>query len=121
LIKTRIDLDQHVALMDGLAFREICRLQLAIDLAVDRRRIRRLHDAETSEINRHVACGGNIHRHRNRGRLRMCGLRRFYSRVPPQQDTGGDQQGDGGTCDDRVPPATKRTAGMVCHRNRSGC
>ena len=69
LEQARIDLGEHVALLDVLPFGEQHLLQLAVDLRMDADGKRRLHRAEPGQINRHVlpADDGDAHRHAGTG------------------------------------------------------
>ena len=77
LEQARVDLGQHVALLDVLAFGEQHLLQLAVDLRMDADGERRLHGAEPGQIDRHVlpADDGDAHRHA-RSCGSTCGVRR---------------------------------------------
>ena len=69
LEQARIDLGQHVALLDVLALGEQHLLQLAVDLRVDADGERGLHRAEPGQVDRHVlpADDGDAHRHAGAG------------------------------------------------------
>ena len=70
LEQARVDLRQHVALLDVLAFGEQHLLQLAVDLRMNADGERRLHGTEPGQVDRHVlpADDGDAHRH-----ARSCG------------------------------------------------
>ena len=70
LEQARVDLRQHVAFLDVLAFGEQHLLQLAVDLRMNADGQRRLHGTEPGQVDRHVlpADDGDAHRH-----ARSCG------------------------------------------------
>ena len=66
LVERRIDLAEHVALLDVLAFGEIHRDQLAVDLRAHRHRVERTDRADAVEIDRHVLDVRRRRQHRHR-------------------------------------------------------
>jgi hypothetical protein len=73
LERARIDDSERVALVDLLALLEVDRQELAVDLAMNRNRVRRLHGAERTQKNRNVLALRGRHGHWNgdvRGRRR---------------------------------------------------
>ena len=85
LEQARVDLRQHVAFLDVLAFGEQHLLQLAVDLGVDRHGERRLHGPEPGQIDRHVLAidDGDAHRHaRSHGGTRGVRRSRALHAVP---------------------------------------
>ena len=69
LVGGRIDAREHVALLDVLAFLEIDRDQLAVDLRAHGHGVERFDGADRLQIDRHVGGlgGGDQHRHRSFG------------------------------------------------------
>jgi hypothetical protein len=65
LEQARIDLGDHVTLLDVLSLGEQHLLQLAVDLGVDADAQDRLHRAQTREVDRHIPSGRGRHAHRN--------------------------------------------------------
>ncbi len=68
LERRRIDLGQHVALMNFLTLAKIDGGDLAVDLGADRDRVQRIHGAERIIVNRHVLQRGRGHGDRDRRR-----------------------------------------------------
>ena len=66
MINRRIDLGEHVALLDVLALGEIHRHQLAIDLRAHRDSVQRADRADTFQIDRHVLHARRCRQHRHR-------------------------------------------------------
>ena len=77
LVDHRIDLAEHVALLDVLSFDEIDRDQLAVDLGAHRHVVQRAHRADAVEIDRHVLDARRRRQHRHR----QIGPRRAVARL----------------------------------------
>ena len=91
LEQPRIDLRQHVALLDVLAFGEQHLLQLAVDLGMNGHGERRLHGPQPGQIDRHVlpADHGDAHRHAGaRGRARGVRRPRPLHAIPIERAAG---------------------------------
>ena len=91
LEQPRVDLRQHVALLDVLAFGEQHLLQLAVDLGMNGHGERRLHGPQPGQIDRHVlpADHGDAHRHAGaRGRARGVRRPRPLHAIPIERAAG---------------------------------
>ena len=67
-----IDLCQEIARLDILTLGESDLYQFAIDPGLDRDRVKRLHRAQTGEVDRHIAALRSGDRHRYCRRRRSC-------------------------------------------------
>jgi len=82
LVGARVDLGQHVALLDHLALLEADLDHFSVNPAADQHGVERLHRAETVEINREIALANLDDRDRY-GRRRLAGgLRRLLVLLP---------------------------------------
>ena len=109
LIEARIDLGQHVALLDALSFLEEHLLQLAVDLGVDGDRKESLHSAKAGEIDRYVLPrgGGDADRDGGRAGARGMGRVRTLRPVPIEQAKTGKAAPHSGDQDETTAPPAR--------------
>ena len=83
LEQARIDLGEHVALLDVLPLGEQHLLQLAVDLRMDADGKGSLHRAESGEVDRHVLPAHDRDAHRDGRACRKAGRTRSFGRLRP--------------------------------------
>ena len=114
LEQARVDLGQHVALLDLLAFGEQHLLQLAVDLGVDADGERRLHRAKSAQVNRHILALDDRDGHRHAG---ACGLTgRMRSGGSPIPVAGASRrEGRKAGYDQNDATTARRCTVSLCH------
>src|SRR5262249_39753849 len=107
-VESRIDLGEHVALLDALSFCEQHLHELAVHLRVDTDRKRALNRAKASQIDGHILTSDGRNTDRNRRSLRRaCGVRRLSSRPRPvERGTAGQKPKNDNSERGAAPPSS---------------